>query len=188
MSSQNSTIYEILNAPQTVFTPALVSQITHEENRRRLMERMNYYVKAGLLRNPRKGIYSKKEYSKLEMASSIFTPCYVSLQYVLRKSGVIFQYDEAVTMVSYLSRDIEIDGIRYTFRKIKGEIMANMLGIDLNGIVSMATPERAALDILYLYPDFYFDDPDLLDKKKISEILPIYGSKAMDKRVSEIFR
>jgi hypothetical protein len=188
MSSQNRTIYEILKVPQTVFTPVLISQFAQVADRKKLIQRIDYYVRIGQLKNLRKGIYAKDGYNKLELACSLYTPCYVSLQYVLQKSGVIFQYDETITMVSYLSREIEIDNNNLCYRKIKGEIMINMIGIENDGNINMAIPERAALDTLYLYPNFYFDNPGILNKKKIFDILPIYKNKAMEKRVSNLFK
>ena len=188
MSSQNNTIYEILKAPQTVFTSTLIAQLDHETDRQKLIEQMNYYVKTRLLKNPRKGIYTKEKYNKLEMACSIYTPCYISLQYVLQKSGIIFQYDSAITVVSYLPREIEVDGTTYNFRRIKGEVMTNQLGIENDGGIWMATPERAFLDMIYLYPNSYFDNLAALDKKKVFAILPVYCKKAMEKRVKELFK
>ena len=188
MSSQNKTIYKILKAPQAVFTPGLIAQLVQETDRQKMIERMNYYVKTRLLKNPRKGIYAKEKYNKLEMACSIYTPCYISLQYVLQKSGVIFQYDSTVTVVSYLSREIEVDGTTYNFRRIKGEVMTNQLGIESDGGIWIATPERAFLDMIYLYPNFYFDNLAALDKKKVFAILPVYCKKAMEKRVKELFK
>jgi hypothetical protein len=188
IGSQNRTFYEILKAPQTVFTPALVAQLTGESDRKKLTQRINYYVRTGQLKNLRRGIYAKDKYNKLELACSLYTFCYVSLQYVLQKSGVIFQYDSTITMVSYLSREIEVDNNTYSYRKIKGEIMVNMIGIENDGSVNIATPERAALDTLYLYPDFYFDNIEILDKKKVFDILPIYRNKKMEERVTKLLK
>jgi hypothetical protein len=106
----------------------------------------------------------------------------------LQKSGVIFQYDSTVTVVSYLSREIEVDGTTYNFRRIKGEVMTNQLGIESDGGIWIATPERAFLDMIYLYPNFYFDNLAALDKKKVFAILPVYCKKAMEKRVKELFK
>ncbi|MBO7368474.1 MAG: hypothetical protein J6U24_07770, partial [Paludibacteraceae bacterium] len=75
-----------------------------------LSKSLNYYVKNGLLLNPRKGIYAKKNYNKEELACSVFRPSYISLEYVLGRAGVTYQYSEEITSVSYLSRTIEIDG------------------------------------------------------------------------------
>jgi len=63
-------------------------------------------VRAGKFLNPRKGIYAKSGFSKEELACILYTPAYISLEYVLQKAGVVFQYDPALTAVSYLSRII----------------------------------------------------------------------------------
>lgn len=188
MSSQNRIIYDILKAPQSVFTPPLIAQLSGNTDRTKLIQQIHYYVRTGLLKNLRKGIYTKDKYDKLELACSLYTPCYLSLQYVLQKSGVIFQYDSTITMISYLSREIEIDGSIYSYRKIKGEIMVNPDGIENKGSVNIASPERAALDTLYLYPDFYFDNLANLDKTKIMSILPIYHNKKMESTVKKLFK
>ena len=80
--------------------------------------RLNYYVRTGRLQNPRKGLYCKPNYNPQELACRIFTPSYLSLEYVLQRSGVIFQYDSRFTALSYLSRDVEIENQVFSFRII----------------------------------------------------------------------
>jgi hypothetical protein len=46
-----------------------------------------------------------------------------------------------------------------------------------NDFVTIATPERALLDMLYLNGAMYFDNIHPLDRNKIEEILPAYKSK-----------
>ena len=38
----------------------------------------------------------------------------------------------------------------------------------------------------YLYPQFYFDYPDILNIEKVLEILPIYKNKSLEKRVKKL--
>jgi hypothetical protein len=52
--------------------------------------------------------------------------------------------------------------------------------------VSMASPERAFLDTLYLKPDFYFDHSGGLNPEIIARLLPLYQSKALAARVKRI--
>jgi hypothetical protein len=54
--------------------------------------------------------------------------------------------------------------------------------------ISMASPERAFLDMLYLNPDSYFDRPGELTPGIISDLLPIYRSKALAARVKRILK
>ena len=66
---------------------------------------------------------------------------------------------------------------------IPGEILVDNSGVISEGNLSIATPERAFLDTLYLNSNYYFDNPGLLDKEKILALLPLYGSKTLSERV-----
>jgi hypothetical protein len=165
-----------------------VAMLTGETDRLSLTKKLNYHVNKGRLRNPRKGIYTKPEYNPVELACRIYSPSYVSLNYVLQRSGTVFQYDNTITLVSYLSRTIEIDGFTFQYRKIKDTILANPAGIEKqSNDVTIAQPERAFLDMLYLVPDFYFDTLRSLEQEKVTALLPVYHSKALENRASEVF-
>jgi hypothetical protein len=56
----------------------------------------------------------------------------------------------------------------------------------MDNSVCMASPERAFLDMLYLEPDFYFDAPHILNKERVENLLPLYQSKALKKRVRRL--
>lgn len=191
-SSQNKTkdlLFSIYSESRTVFKLNDIAMILGETNFESLNKRLNYYVKTGKLLNPRKGIYAKSGYNMLELAGLLFTPSYISLEYVLQKSGIIFQYSSQITIVSYQSRHVEIEGIRLSFRKIKNTILIDTTGIitDEKGI-SMATPERALLDTLYLNSNYYFDNLNSINKESIFKLLPIYNSKVLTKRVTKLFK
>lgn len=176
----------ILSSPRTVFTLPGLLQATRELDAARMAKRINYYVRKKMLRNLHKGIYAKQNYKTEEIACSLYTPSYISLQYVLQRAGVIFQYDSKITSISYLSREILIDDTYYSYSKVKDCILVNRKGIENKGNINIASPERAFLDTVYLYPDFYFDNPSILDKDKILELLPLYMNKKMEIRVLKI--
>jgi len=177
----------ILESSRTVFTIQSLRMLTDGKEGSGLSKSLNYYVKEGKIANPRKGIYAKKEYSEKEMACSLFRPAYISLEYVLQRSGVVFQFDETITCISYLSRSVEVDGKQYSFRLIKPELWIGMEGIEQNDNVCIATPERAFLDMLYLSAgNCYFDNLHPLDKKLIRKLLPLYNSKKLTGRASEL--
>ena len=186
MSLQDSTQGYILSSPRTVFTLPSIIVDTREEDMSKLTKRLHYYKKKGVLRSLRKGLYAKWDYNEQEVACSLYTPCYLSLEYVLQRAGVIFQYDECLTCVSYLSREILVDNKNYSYRKAKSAILLNRKGIINQDNINIASPERAFLDTVYLYPHFYFDYPDILNKEKIMELLPIYENKEMETRVIRI--
>lgn len=146
--------------------------------------RINYYVKRGELMALRKGIYAKtSDYDRFELATKIFTPAYISLETVLQKEGVIFQDYKSIFVISYQTRQIEIDGQSLVFKKIKDEVLVNPLGLRKEVGYFIASRERAFLDALYLYKDCYFDNLNGIDWEIIRTILPIYKSKAMAKRI-----
>ncbi|MFV1917278.1 MAG: hypothetical protein ACC618_02260 [Patescibacteria group bacterium] len=174
MPTKQTTILTLYQSKRTVFTLNEIALITGELNRNNLKARLNYYVRKGLLRSVRKGIYVKKEYEPFELATKIYTPSYISLESVLEKEGVIFQHYSTIFVVSYLTRKISVDSLEIQYRKIKERVLLSSKGIINFKNYSIASPERAYLDAIYLYRNYHFDNPEVLDKKKINEIKPIY--------------
>ncbi len=186
-SSRNSDfVLSVYSDSRSVFSLKDIAMLIGENDFKRLNERLNYYVRKGKLLRPRKGIYVKPNYNPQELACMLYTPSYISLEYVLQKAGVVFQYDERITIVSYLSRSVDIEGCTYGYRKIQGEILIVTQGINQIGNVNIATPERAFLDILYLDATYYFDNLNPLDKNLITKLLPIYNSKTLTARVNKL--
>ncbi len=172
---------------RTVFRLKDIAMLTGETNFVSINKKLNYLVHAGKFLNPRKGIYAKAGFSKEELACVLYTPAYISLEYVLQKAGVIFQYDQAVTCVSYLSRTTIIDGQAYVFRKIKPQTLTNTSGVRrLDNQINMATAERAFLDILYLNTSYYFDNLNPLNIDTINKLLPLYNSRALNVRTNKV--
>lgn len=182
----SSTIYKLLQSRQTVFSLAKAAQVTDDSGTEQLGQRLRYYARTGLLRQVRKNLFVKEDYLPEELACMVYKPCYISLGYVLQREGITFQYNSAITLVSYLSREIAVDGTTLSFSKVKGDILANPAGVIYGEAYSIATPERAFLDTCYLYPDSYFDRTDPLDRTKVLSLLEIYSSKAMERRVRKI--
>jgi hypothetical protein len=180
-------IYQLYKDKRTVFRLKDVAMLTGETNSTSLNQRLNYFVRIKKLQNPRKGIYCKSNYNPAELACRVFVPAYISLEYVLQRAGIVFQYDSRITMLSYLSREIEVDGQIISYRKIKDLILIETQGIERReNSVNIATPERAFLDMVYLNGAMYFDNLRPLNPEKIEQILPIYQSKTMSKTVKKI--
>jgi hypothetical protein len=184
---ENDFILSLYKTKQTVFCLSDISMLLNESNFTRLKQKINYYVHTNAITNLRRGIYAKNDYNKEELACKIYTPAYISLDFVLQKAGIIFQHNEQITVVSYLSRNIIADKHKLIFRKIKNQVLLNTRGISRSSEgVNIATPERAFLDTLYLFKDFYFDNVSLLNKDLIREFLPMYDSKQLILRVNKI--
>ena len=187
--AEKDLILAIYRESRTVFRLNDIAMLMGVSDFQSLNKRLNYYVHTGKLNNRRKGIYTKPGYDPEEMACSVFTPSYISLQYVLQKAGIVFQYDSRITSVSYLSRIIEIENREFIYRKIKGSSLLNTKGIiRKNNHVNIASPERAFLDFIYLEKDFHFDNLNPLNKDLINELLPLYQSNALIKAVKRIFK
>jgi len=179
----------ILRSPKTVFTNGDIAMLWGEPSSEAARVRLNYYVKQGNLFRIRRGLYAKdKNYNKLELATRIFTPAYVSFETILSKEGVTFQFYSQIFVASYLTREITIDDQLYSFRKIRNLLLMNSIGVELKDESSLATKERALLDTLYLNTDYQFDNLDGVDWEKVFEILSVYGNKRMDKKVKELYQ
>jgi predicted transcriptional regulator of viral defense system len=183
----------ILRSNKTVFTVKDIALLWQDDDTDSARVRLNYYVKKGNLHRLRRGIYVKdKNYDKLELATRIFTPSYVSFETILAKEGLIFQYQTEITVASYLSRDITVDGQNYSYRKIKNAVLTNPAGIEQNNNISIATKERAFLDTLYSNTDYHFDNINALDWEKLHQLWPqllaLYRNKRLEKKVKSLVK
>jgi predicted transcriptional regulator of viral defense system len=179
-------IYTIFADSRTVFRINDIALLLNSTDAF-LSQKLNRLVKEGMLLNLRKGIYAKKNYNPAELACILYTPTYISLNYVLARNSVVFQFDSAISNVSYLTREIEVDNQRIEYRKMKDEILLNTAGIVCENNINIATPERAFLDTLYLFGDVYFDNLKALNYDKIMEFLAIYNSKRIENYIKRNF-
>ena len=185
---QDSLLKDILRSDQTVFSMKELLLMWGKSDTSRLRSRVSYYLKKGYLYHLRRGLYAKsKDYNRLEVATKILTPSYVSFETVLLRAGVIFQYHEQIFIASYQARTIICDGHTYVFRKLRGPLLTNTRGILIKPHYSIATPERAFLDIIYLHKGYYFDNLSALDWNKVYEILPIYNNTRMVNQVDRYY-
>lgn len=175
----------LFQLPQTVFSFKEISLLYPDISANNLKARLFYLVKTNKLSNLRRGIYAKQNYNPFELGNKIYSPSYVSLQTVLEKEGIIFQPHQTIFLISYLSREITVDNYTFNYKKIKNEITLNPAGIIHDQIFAIASKERAFLDAVFLYKDYYVDNPDCLDWNKIRELLPIYNSRILEKRIKK---
>ncbi len=184
---EKSDISSILRASNTVFTFKEILLASGETNPILLKRRLNYYVKKGELYSIRKGIYAKdKNYDKLELGTKIYTPSYISFETVLTQAGMTFQYYEQIFVASYITREIIADRQAYTYQRIKDTILTNSAGIEVRGSYSIASPERAFLDVLYRSKSYHVDNLRPLNWDEIFRLLPVYASKRMEQKVQQM--
>jgi predicted transcriptional regulator of viral defense system len=179
----------LLRSSRTIFSTKDVALLWGEEREDTISIRLNRYVRSGKLIRVRRGLYAKdKNYDKFELATRIYTPSYISFETVLTRAGINFQYYSSIFVASYVNREIEIDGQRFIFVRMKSYVLSNTDGIDHKQGFAIATKERAFLDRIYVSNDYHFDNLDSLDWDAAFRILPIYNNKRMAKKVTVYYK
>lgn len=182
-------ILDLMRSKKTVFTFKDLILLWGESDVNFVKKKIHRYVKAGRMNSIRKGIYSKdKDYDKYELATKIYTPSYVSLETVLGAAGITFQLYGQIFVVSYTTKEIECDGQKYSYNKIKDTILTNQAGLESRENYNIASPERAFLDVIYLHKDYHFDNLSALNWEKVYEILLIYGGNKRMARMVKMYR
>ena len=186
---EKADILNILKSNNTVFSFKEILLASGDSNPALLRRRIYSYIKNGQLYGIRRGLYAKdKNYNKLELATKIFIPAYVSFETVLAEAGVTFQHYSQIFVASYQTKEIDCDGQIFSFKKLKTNILNNNSGIENKGFYSIASKERAFLDIVYLNKDYHFDNLSPLDWDKVFAILPMYENKRMTKKVNQYYK
>lgn len=179
-------VAKLYQFPKTILNIKDVALIWGEKNHTNLISKIKYYAKEGLLTRLTRGVYAKnKDYDVKELAASIYTPSYVSFETVLREAGIIFQHYDTVFVASPYAFSKKIGKHQITFRKLKDIVLFNSAGIIVKNNYSIATPERAFLDTIYLFPNYYFDNLESINWKKCDEMVKIYKNKSLAKRLNK---
>lgn len=179
-------IAKLYESSKTVLTTKDIALIWQETNQANLIAKIKYYAKKGSLIRLTRGVFAKnKEYEIKELATSIYTPSYISFETVLREAGIIFQYHETIFVAGPYPLIKKIDGHIITFRKLKDSVLYNTTGVKYEKNYSIATPERAFLDTIYLSPNFYFDNLRPINWELCLEFAKIYDNKQLIKRLDK---
>lgn len=182
-------IKTVLKLQQSVFSFKELMLILGMDKPELLKRQVNYYVEKGELYSPRRGFYAKgRDYNEYEFGTRVYAPSYISFETVLASEGVIFQRYKSVYLASYLSRSISADGREYRYRKLAEKILYNAAGVLSKGYYSMASKERAFLDMLYIDNTYHFDNLKGLNDKEIFYLASIYQSTKLEKILAKIFR
>jgi predicted transcriptional regulator of viral defense system len=161
------------------------------------------WVKQGYLIRLRQGYYAFPEYREstefaLYFANLIYKPSYISLHTALSFYGIIPETVPGITSVTTLKTiTFSNDFGEYSYKTIKSDML---FGYDLREMeggrrIMFATPEKALIDLLYLY-SFYNKERDLeelrldesymeddLHRERLVEFSDRIGSKALSNRV-----
>jgi len=178
-------VVKLYRASKTILTNKDLSLIWEENDPKNLNAKTAYYARQGILTRLTRGIFSKnKNYDPKELAASLYAPSYVSFETVLREAGIIFQHYDTIFVAGRWPKTITIDKHAFTFRKLKDAVLYNSTGVVNQENYSIATKERAFLDMIYLFPDYYFDNLKPIDWELCAEMSKIYGNKQLIKRLN----
>jgi len=179
-------IAKLYQSPKTILTIKDLALLWEETKPANLKSKIGYYAKRGALIRLTRGVFTKeKNFNARELATSLYVPSYISFETVLRDAGVIFQYYDTIFVAAKWPKTMTIDKYTFNFRKLKDVVLFNPTGIINKDNHSIATVERAFLDMIYLFPDYYFDNLKSINWEKCDEIVKIYNNKEMIKRLNK---
>ena len=179
-------VSKLYKTPKSIFTTKDLSLVWQEKNKKKLYSKISYYLKKGEIKKLSRGIFAKdKNYDIRELATSIYSPSYISFETVLVDAGIIFQYYETIFIATKWTRRITIDDKTFCLRKIKDLVLYNPEGIISKNNYNIASPERAFLDMIYLFPNYYFDNLRPIDWDKCSDLIKIYDNQKLVERFLE---
>ena len=144
------------------------------------------WAKKGLLLRLRQGYYTFPEYKNkpdfsLFFANRIYRPSYISLHTALAFYGMIPEAIVQITSVTSLkTASFQNEIGEYEYKSVRKELMFgyNIKSIANGQSIQLARPEKALLDLLYLYP-FYNTEQEMEDLRLDDDFLhdDIYSSK-----------
>ncbi|MDP2755183.1 MAG: hypothetical protein Q8P40_12450 [Nitrospirota bacterium] len=182
----DSLIAKLYQSPKTILTTQDLALLWEETNPINLKSKIGYYAKQGALIRLTRGIFAKdKNYNPKELATSIYTPSYISFETVLREAGIIFQHYDTIFVAGPWPLTKKIDKYTFTFRKLKDSVLYSPAGIKNENNFSIATQERAFLDMIYLFPKYYFDNLKLINWELCFELVKIYNNRQLIKRLTK---
>lgn len=165
------------------------------------------WVRKGLLVKLRNGYYTFPEFKNKSgfsffLANRIYRPSYISLHTALAFYGMIPEAVIQITSVTSLKTAIFSNEFgEYSYKSVRSDLL---FGYELKTLegrsLLFATPEKALLDLLYLYP-FYKTEVDFqelrldeyfmqnsLNISLFQEYLIQFGSKALEKRANLLLK
>lgn len=128
--------------------------------------------------NPIKGIWAFPVYDPFEFSCKFNPGAYIPGETVLFRKGAFFQfYGNTVSVVTFTSRNYDIDDQHFIYYHIQPKIVQNTRGITEYDDYRMATLERALCDYIYLHPKASIDAPALIDQRRIEKLYSFYPKK-----------
>lgn len=166
------------------------------------------WLKKGYIFRLKQGYYTFSEYKTNSdyisyFANKIYNPSYISLHSALSFHGIIPEAVVQITSATPLKTATFSNEIAtYAYQTIHPDLMFgyNLNFIEKKRAVKIATPEKAILDLLYLY-SFYQTEDDLLelrfdenyltqklDMMKLVEFCDMFQNVSLEKRLKKLIQ
>ena len=171
----------LMDSGKTVFTPQDLRTLWGEGELNAKTNAVRMVVK-GLILRIAKGYYAlSQQYNIYELANRMVTPSYVSFQSALAYAGISFQVRNQIECAARVNARKKRGAILYVYYVLKDDLFFNLDGIRIKEGLSVASPERAILDSLYLgfLPDI--DDSSKINATALKRLCSLYPKTVREK-------
>lgn len=169
----------LLEQDKRIFRTSDLAVLWSIENKNTLLTTIKRYTKRQILYRIYKGVYATTPLTKLEpfeLGCALAGPLsYISTETVLSTEGIMMQAVEKITVVGKKNREYSVGGIHFTCRYLNTQLLVNRVGIADKLRYSIASPERAVVDLQHLMPHYYLDNPRAIDQEKVKTIQTLLG-------------
>lgn len=184
--NNQTNIEKLVTSGKKVFTTDDLAVVWQLADRKRLLARVKYYLRQKRLTHVYKGVYAYGQYTPPEVAQKLVPLSYISLYSAAQMHGLIFQHYSTIFCMSLRSKRYRIDSQDFEYHKIKPVVFYNSLGLVKGGLYTVAGKERTVCDLLYVYPNFAFDNLRGIDNQLLRQISLIYENKRLQKAVAKL--
>lgn len=174
---------------KTVFSIHDLRLLWEETNPNALKSSIAYFVSKNKLIRIRNGIYALEEnFNHLELAQRLITPSYLSLSTALQFHGIVYQAQAEITSFALYNRSLTVANTTFKFHQMSPSILINPQGIAIDNRFSMASPERAICDWVYLNGLIHFDNFSKINTTTLKEMALIYNNKSVVGRINTLIK
>ncbi len=193
MQYMKNIILNVWNSKSTVFSVNELSNIIEHSSDSSLRLKISNYAKRWYIEKIERWLYAlpNREVNPFELANKIYSLSYISFFSALYYHGIIFQADPGHVFLAYKkssNKFIKKLNLEISLKNLKQDILLNTTWLIYKWTYTIASPERAFLDTIYLYQNIFIDNIDWLKIKEIQKLIPIYKrDNMMQKRVKKYF-
>lgn len=185
-----------------VFGEEILGTLGSSKAVRRLQ--LNRWNRAGKVIRLKRGLYTLREDRRAAplslrwLANALYSPSYLSLEYMLSWYDMIPERVAIITSVTTLKTATFTNPLgRFVYRNLKKELFFGFEEVrdEIGNVILVATPEKAVLDYVYLYAGWRsdrafleknvrFQQLEQLNPKRLKDFGRRFGSKKIDAAVA----